>query len=121
MSDRRLDELAGIEFTGSLGEAFGRYASALRTLATRWDAELGLASTDARAALVSMRTRWLGLDAASRRVKARRVARRLRRAQALAAILTKHAERFPREYAKQFLSAPEAAKKTIEPGKGDRL
>jgi hypothetical protein len=109
--DRRLDELAKVEFTGSLGEAFGRYAHQLREVASRWDTELGLASTDVRAALVAMRTSWLGLDAAARRVKARRVARRLRRAQTLVAGLGRRAERFPKEYAKQFLSSPEAAKK----------
>lgn len=116
-SERKLDELAKVEFTGSLGEAFGHYAHALRTVSRRWDTELGLASTDVRAALTSMRTRWLGLDAAARRVKARRVARRLRRAQVLAASLAKRAEQFPKEYAKQFLSSPEAAKKTIPGGR----
>jgi len=117
--DRRLDELARIEFTGSLGEAFGRYAHQLREVSTRWDTELGLASTDVRAALTSMRTRWLGLDAAARRVKARRVARRLRRAQTLVAGLGKRAEQFPKEYAKQFLASPEVAKaatRAIEEG-----
>jgi hypothetical protein len=100
--DRRLDELARVEFTGSLGEAFGRYGWALREVSKRWDTELGLASTDVRAALTSIRTGWLGLDAASRRLKARRVARRLRRAQTLVADLTRRAEKFPREYARQF-------------------
>lgn len=108
--DRRLDELAKVEFTGSLSEAFGTYAAELRDLAARWDTELGLASGDVRAALTSMRTKWLGLDAASRRIKARRVARRLRRAQTLVASVKKCAERFPKEYAKQFMT-PEAAKR----------
>lgn len=119
MRDRRLDELAKVEFVGSLGEAFGRYGWALRQLSTRWDTELGLASTDVRAALVSMRARWLGLDAAARRLKARRVARRLRRAQTLAANLAKKAELFPKEYARQFLSSPEATKKAIEASRGE--
>lgn len=115
--DRRLDELARVEFVGSLGEAFGRYAWALRDVARRWDTELGLASTDVRAALTSMRTRWLGLDAAARRVKARRVARRLRRAQTLVASVTKRAEQFPKQYARQFLSSPNAANKHLEGGR----
>lgn len=113
--DRRLDELARIEFVGSLNEAFGHYATALRTIATRWDTELGLASTDARKALGSIRGSWLGLDAAARRIKARRVARRLRRAQTLAAVLGKHARQFPREYQRQFLTV-EAAKTAIRGG-----
>lgn len=108
--DRKLDELAKVEFTGSLGEAFGLYAAAWREVSTRWDTELGLAATDVRAALTSVRTRWFGLDTVERRVKARRVARRLRRAQTLVASLTRCAERFPREYARQFMT-PEAAKR----------
>jgi hypothetical protein len=100
--DRRLDELARIEFTGSLGEAFRSYAWQLREVTRRWDTELGLASTDVRAALLAVRTGWLGLDAASRRLKARRVARRLRRAQTLVANVARCAERFPKEYARQF-------------------
>lgn len=114
--NRRLDELARVEFTGSLGEAFGRYAHALRAVGARWDTELGLASADARKALVSMRGRWLGLDAAARRVKARRVARRLRRAQTLVASLTKRAEQLPKEYARQFLTV-DAAKQQISGGR----
>jgi len=100
--DRRLDELAKVEFTGSLGEALGRYAWQLRAVSNRWDTELGLAAGDVRAALIAVRGRWLGLDAASRRIRAWRVARRLRRAQALVAGLTDRAEALPREYARQF-------------------
>jgi hypothetical protein len=111
--DRKLDELARIEFTGSLTEAFGTYAAVLRDVSARWDAELGLASADVRAALVSRRGQWLGLDAAARRVRAWRVARRLRRAQTLVASVTKRAEQFPKAYAKQFLTI-DAAKTVIK-------
>jgi hypothetical protein len=114
--DKRLDELAGIEFTGSLTEAFGNYAAALKDVAGRWDTELGLASADVRAALTARRARWLGLDAAARRVKARRVARRLRRAQTLVASVSKRAGYFPKAYAKQFLTV-DAAKAAIERGR----
>lgn len=100
--DRRLDELAGIEFTGSLSEAFGYYAAALRMISNRWSTELELASTDARAALTSIR----GTNAGA----AKRIARRLRRAQTLVATLAGRAEQFPKEYARQFLSSPEVAK-----------
>lgn len=123
--EHRIDELATIDFTGSLTEAFGRYAWALRELSQHWDAELGLAAADVRAALTVVRgqvqTGWDRMDAqqvmhaphratlamlyspAERRVKAWRVARRLRRAQTLVANLTKRAEALPREYAKHFL------------------
>jgi hypothetical protein len=110
--DRRLDELAKVEFTGSLSEAFGNYAAAWREVSRRWDTELGLASTDVRAALTLRRFHWLGLDMATRRGRARRVARRLRRAQTLVGSLTRCAERFPKEYAKQFMIADAAKKKT---------
>jgi hypothetical protein len=125
VADHKLDELARIEFTGSLAEAFGRYAWALREISQRWDAELGMAASDVRAALMAIRgqvqTRWDRMDSeqilkapnkatfamlyspAERRIKAWRVARRLRRAQTLVAAVTKCAERLPREYAKQFL------------------
>jgi hypothetical protein len=119
--DRRLDELARIEFTGSLGEAFGRYAYELREVSTRWDTELGLASTDVFAALSSARSPWLlGLDGPVRRARARRVARRLRRAQALAASLAKRAQRFPKEYAKHFVADPEIAKRIAKELPGGR-
>ncbi|WP_156893661.1 hypothetical protein [Actinokineospora enzanensis] len=109
--DRRIDELARVEFTGSMGEAIGHYSAALRNISRRWDTELGLASADVRAALVATRGSWLGLDKAARRVRARRVARRLRRAQSLAAALASRADRFRTQYAKQFLvTGVEAAK-----------
>jgi hypothetical protein len=114
--DRKLDELAKIAFVGSLSEAFGHYGAALRTVASRWDTELALASTDARKALGTMQGRWLGLDGASRRAKARRVARRLRRAQTLVSGVSKRAERFPKEYARQFMTI-DAAKKRIGEGR----
>jgi len=118
--DRRLDELARIEFVGSLGEALSAYATALAKVAARWDTELGLASTDARRAMVSMKGHWLGLDTAARRVRARRVARRLRRAQTLVASVGKQARLLPREYQRQFLTSMEAGKAAISSrdGKG---
>ncbi|PPK65764.1 hypothetical protein V5P93_000349 [Actinokineospora auranticolor] len=112
--DRRIGELARVEFTGSMGEAIGHYSAALRTISRRWDTELGLASADVRAALVSIRGSWLGLDKAARRLRARRVARRLRRAQSLASALADRADRFRVQYARQFLvmSADEAKDRT---------
>jgi hypothetical protein len=118
--DRRLDELARVEFVGSLGEALGAYATALHKIAARWDTELGLASTDARKAMGSMKGRWLGLDTAARRVRARRVARRLRRAQTLVASVGKQARLLPREYQRQFLTSMEAGKAAISGSRDDR-
>lgn len=127
MADHKLDELARIEFTGSLAEAFGDYARAWRELSQRWEVELGLAAGDVRAALLALKVRRtasleqvlaaphreafaLLYSPAERRVKAWRVARRLRRAQTLVASITKYAEAFPREYAKQFLQASKDGK-----------
>jgi hypothetical protein len=119
--DRRIEELSRIEFVGSLGEVFGNYAAELREVSQRWDTELGLAAADVRAALGRVRAKWLmGLDGPVRRVKAKRVAARLRRAQVLAASLAKRAERLPKDYAKQFVDDPEIAKritKKIEKGR----
>lgn len=111
-----MDELARIEFTGSLGEAFGRYAHALREVSTRWGTEFELAATDVRAALSAVRRpdalEWAMLwPVAVLKAKAWRIARRLRRAQTLTASLTERAEQFPREYARQFLAmSPETAR-----------
>jgi hypothetical protein len=120
--DRKIDELAKIEFTGSMEEAIGRYAWQLRSISRRWDTELGLASTDVKAALVSIRGSWLGLDKAARRIRARRVARRLKRAQTLASGLSGRGEKFAVQYGKQFLAltagvAKERARKIEGGGK----
>lgn len=112
--DRRLDELARVEFTGSpkeVFEAFARYAHALRRITTRWDTELGMAAADVRAALKAARTPasragTSGGAVDHQRRKARRVARRVARAQTLVAELGRHADRLHREYTRQFLTTP---------------
>lgn len=105
--DRRLDELATIAFEGSLSAVFSAYATELAELSSRLDTELGLASSDVKQALVTVAGSWW--DIPERRWRARRVARRLRRAQTLAASLKGRAKAFPKEYARQFMTA-EAAK-----------
>ncbi|MEU8347849.1 hypothetical protein AB0C74_39645 [Spirillospora sp. NPDC048832] len=96
-----ISELASVEFEGSLGEAFQRYGKALEELADRWAIELEMAAVDAEAAMGSMKGHLLlfGLDS---KVKARRVAKRLKRARDLADALADRADRFPREYRKHF-------------------
>ncbi|MBB5132880.1 hypothetical protein HNP84_002601 [Thermocatellispora tengchongensis] len=102
MSTRNITELSGIEFTGSLGEAFTNYGRQLTALAERWGLELEIAAVDAEAAMSSMKGHMLlfGLDS---KVRARRVAKRLKRARDLAAALAEQGERFPRSYRKHFL------------------
>ncbi|GLZ15852.1 hypothetical protein Acsp04_60870 [Actinomadura sp. NBRC 104425] len=104
MSDRVIDELAGVEFGGSLAIAFELYARELFTIARAWQHELDMASSDAEAAMSELHGHPLlfGLDA---KVKARRVARRLKRAQALAHGLAEEAQRFNRAYRRHFLGS----------------
>lgn len=98
---RAITELSGIEFTGSLGEAFHAYGKALTALADRWNLELDIAAVDAEAAMTTMKGKWLlfGMDT---KVRARRVAKRLKRARELAAALAERGESFPRAYRKHF-------------------
>lgn len=102
MASRNITELSSIEFTGSLGAAFKAYGAELTALGDRWGIELEIASTDAEAAMVAMKGHWylLGLDT---KVRAFRVARRLKRARDLASALAERGEKFPRSYRKHFI------------------
>ncbi|MER5419893.1 hypothetical protein [Streptosporangium roseum] len=102
MSRRNITELSTIEFTGSLGAAFHAYGKQLTGLAERWGTELEIAAVDAEAAMSSMKGHALlfGLDS---KVRARRVAKRLKRAQTLAAALAEQGENFHRTYRKHFI------------------
>lgn len=102
MSRRNITELASVEFTGSLGAAFQHYGKQLTVLAERWGTELDIAAVDAEAAMSTMKGHKLlfGLDS---KVRARRVAKRLKRARDLAAALAERGESFHRSYRKHFL------------------
>jgi hypothetical protein len=104
MSDRRIKELAEIEFKGSLEEAFGMYADELQKLSRRLVFELEMAANDSRAAMSRLHGHWwlLGLDA---KVQARIVAKRLTRAQEQAAGLAVEARAFKTAYRRQFIAA----------------
>ena len=101
MRDRNIDELAQVEFTGSLSIAFHAYSQQLYALARRWQFELDMAASDSRAAMESLQGHPLlfGLDA---KVKARRVSKRLRRAQSLAHGLAEEAVKFNQSYRRHF-------------------
>jgi hypothetical protein len=96
-----ISELASVEFEGSLGEAFQRYGRALEEIGDRWATELEMAAVDAEAAMGSMKGHLLlfGIDS---KVKARRVAKRLKRARELANSLAERGDKFPRDYRRQF-------------------
>ncbi|HEU5024635.1 MAG TPA: hypothetical protein VFV01_06895 [Spirillospora sp.] len=100
--DRNIDELAMVQFKGSLTTAFHLYSEELFVLARRWQFELDMAAVDAQAAMESLHGHPLlfGLDA---KLKARRVAKRLRRAQNLAHGLAEEARQFERSYRHHFL------------------
>ncbi|MBT2208709.1 MULTISPECIES: hypothetical protein [Actinomadura] len=120
MAHRKITELANVEFEGRLGEAFQSYGKQLESLANRWKFELGAATTDSRAAMEGLRGHLLlfGLDS---RVRARRVAKRLQRAQDLAAGLAEQGEKFHRAYRRQFSDAAhrEDVEKAIEDAEKD--
>ena len=98
----KIGELERIEFKGSLGEAFHAYSEQGARLGRRFAFELEMAAGDSKAAMESLRGHPLlfGLDA---RLKARRVAKRLTRAQELARGIGTELERFHRAYRQQFL------------------
>lgn len=104
MSDRRIKELAEIEFKGSLGEAFGAYADELQKLSRRLVFELEMAANDSQAAMSRLHGHPLlfGIDA---RFQARIVARRLKRAQEQAGGLAVEARAFKTAYQRQFIAA----------------
>jgi len=99
---REISELASVEFEGSLGEAFARYGRALEEIADRWQLELEIAAVDAEAAMASVKGHLLlfGLDS---KIRARRVAKRLKRAQELANSLASRGHDFPRDYRRHFI------------------
>lgn len=96
-----ISELASIEFEGSLGEAFKAYGKALEEIGDRWATELEMAAVDAEAAMGSMKGHLLlfGIDS---KLKARRVAKRLKRARELASDLADRGDKFHREYTRNF-------------------
>jgi hypothetical protein len=102
--EKRITELASIEFEGSLGEAFDNYAKELQKISRRLVFEYEMAAGDSEAAMSRLKGHPLlfGLDS---KVQARLVAKRLRRAQELAKGLETEARAFKREYKRQFLHA----------------
>lgn len=97
----KITELSNVEFSGSLGEAFLAYGRALEEIADRWATELEIAATDAEAAMGSMKGHLLlfGIDS---KIRARRVAKRLKRAQDLASSIADQADQFHRDYRRHF-------------------
>ncbi|GLZ15652.1 hypothetical protein Acsp04_58870 [Actinomadura sp. NBRC 104425] len=99
-----IEELARIPFRGSLQAQFEMYGRELYTIARAWAHELEMAASDAEAAMTELHGNpWLlGLDA---KIKARKVAKRIKRAQEMADGLAQEAQRFYKSYLKQFVEA----------------
>jgi hypothetical protein len=103
MADRKISELAEVEFTGSLGAAFFAYSKAANELGRRLRFELEMAASDSQAAMGTLHGNPLlfGLDV---KLRARRVAKRLKRAQELAYGLSEESRKFYDSYRRHFLS-----------------
>jgi hypothetical protein len=99
---RRISELAEVEFEGSLSEAFAEYSRRAEKLALALSFELEMAESDSRAAMSRLSGHLLlfGVDV---KVRARRVAKRLRRARELADGIAAEASLFERNYRRYFL------------------
>lgn len=102
MRDRTISELATVEFTGSLNEAFYIYGNNLQGLGRRLAFELEMGASDSEAMIGRLRGHplLLGMDV---RVRARYVAKRLKRAHELAEGLVKEGEKFHRDYTRHFV------------------
>jgi hypothetical protein len=102
MAERKISELENVEFRGSLGEAFTAYAEAAQGLTGPLAFELEVAANDAEAAMAALKGHplLLGIDT---RIRARRVAKRLKRAAELAEGIGKEVGKFPTEYRRQIV------------------
>ena len=104
MRDRTISELADVEFEGSLGAAFYAYSQELQTLGRRLAFELEMGASDSQAMMSRLHGHPLlfGVDA---RIRARIVAKRLKRGQNLAKGLITEGRKFHKDYEKHFLKA----------------
>jgi hypothetical protein len=103
MARRNITELSDIEFRGSLNEAFRLYGEELHALGVRWAFELELAAGDSEAAMTALHGKWwlLRVDV---RLKARRTAKRLKRAQEMAHGMGSQGPKFHAAYVKHFVN-----------------
>lgn len=101
--DRAISELAGVEFTGSLNQAFYTYGQNLQGLGRRLAFELEMGASDSEAMISRLHGHPLlfGLDV---KVRARYVAKRLKRAHELAEGLTREGQKFHDDYVRHFVN-----------------
>ncbi|MFD0774705.1 hypothetical protein ACFQZ2_12275 [Streptomonospora algeriensis] len=115
--EARIHELAEIDFTGRVGTQVTTYAKKSRKFARDLASELETGAEDARQAMKGLKGHpaLMGVDV---RLRARRVARKLRRAQELAKGISAESVKFASEYRKQFIHAPAGVRTT--PKNADR-
>ena len=113
MADRKITELSGIEFEGSLGEAFKKYSRAGERLSYELAFEYEMAAASSQAALGRLAGKWLlfGIDS---KVKGRLVAKRVKRMHELATGMANELRKFEDSYRRQFLHEARPAPKASE-------
>ncbi|WP_017559075.1 hypothetical protein [Nocardiopsis baichengensis] len=101
----RIDELSEIDFRGKIGPQVNQYAKKSRKLARDLASELDSGASDARRAMKALKGHplLLGLDVS---LRARKVARKLKRAKELAQGISAESIKFSAEYRKQFIHEP---------------
>lgn len=104
--DRRIDEMAGIPFEGSLDEKFHALGEVMFALGHLLRMELDMASAESEAAMVSLKGHPLLalVGAPDVRIKARRVAKRLKRMEDLADGFAAEGRKFHHAYVKHFVN-----------------
>lgn len=105
----RIDQLGDIEFRGQVGKQVAKYAQATQRIGHDLAYTLDNDADRARKAMVKLRRHPLlgGVDV---RLRARWVARRLKRARELAKGISAEAVKYQMEYRKQFLSVDSGTK-----------
>lgn len=113
MADRKINELADIEFEGSLGEAFKKYSRTGERLSYALAFEYELAAATSRAALARLSGTWLlfGIDS---KVRGRLVARRVKRMNELAVGMANELRKFEHSYRRTFIDLPRREVKASE-------
>lgn len=108
--ERRLDKLSAVEFRGQVGRAVADYAKGTQRLARDLAAELDVSAETSRAAMWKLRS-LPEMRSVDVWVRARLVARHLKRARDLAQGISAEAVKFNALYRREFLDIDDAGRK----------
>lgn len=108
--ERRLDQLAQVEFRGQVGRAVADYAKGTQRLARDLAAELDVTAETSRAAMWKLR-KLPAMRNVDVWVRARVVARHLKRARDLAQGISAEAVKFNALYRREFLDIDDAGRR----------